>query len=253
MSCSFRLIFSLFVLRRWSTRAAWVTWPGAAYHVSASWAACGRAGVRPPASSWIADPRRSFSTAASSSPAVGQPTAPRFATLAARTTTFPAIKYAGKDIGDGNNVKNERTNVPISFWKQNQNVLVSFPNLSCWEQIVSIWSRICSPGPNRNDLFRWSRFGNELTDVLVSFLLNVGWWNVCSFTVLTLLLMLTLGKHIGVECSHQLCKWHGLAIPFMQWQWDHGICSLPLAITTCLGGRKLYAETAIFSKCLVWE
>jgi hypothetical protein len=29
------------------------------------------------------------------------------------------------------NVKNERTNVPISICKQNQNVLVSFPNLSC--------------------------------------------------------------------------------------------------------------------------
>ncbi len=52
------------------------------------------------------------------------------------------------------NIKNERTNVLISFWKRNQNILVSFPNLSCWEQIASIWSRICSPGPNRNDLFR---------------------------------------------------------------------------------------------------
>jgi hypothetical protein len=28
-------------------------------------------------------------------------------------------------------VKTERTNVLESFWKQNQNVLVSFPNLSC--------------------------------------------------------------------------------------------------------------------------
>jgi hypothetical protein len=52
------------------------------------------------------------------------------------------------------NVKNERTNVLILFWKRNQNVLVSFRNLSCWEQIISIWSRICSPWPNRNDLFR---------------------------------------------------------------------------------------------------
>ncbi len=42
------------------------------------------------------------------------------------------------------------------------NVLVSFPNSSCWEHIVSLWSRICSPGTYRNDLFRWGRFGNEL-------------------------------------------------------------------------------------------
>ncbi len=54
-------------------------------------------------------------------------------------------------------VKNERTNGPISFQKRNQNVLVLFPNLSCWEQIVSIWSRICSPGQSRNKLFRWGR------------------------------------------------------------------------------------------------
>jgi hypothetical protein len=40
------------------------------------------------------------------------------------------------------NVKNKRTNVPISFWKQNQNVLVSFPNFSCWEQIVLIKSTL---------------------------------------------------------------------------------------------------------------
>ncbi len=40
------------------------------------------------------------------------------------------------------------------FWNKNQNVLVSFPNLSYWKQLVSIWSRICSPGPNRNDLFQ---------------------------------------------------------------------------------------------------
>ncbi len=67
----------------------------------------------------------------------------------------------------------------------NQNVLVSFPNLSCWEQIVSIWSRICSPGPNRHDLFRWGRFGNENSDILVSFLLEVGLlWNVCVTFVL---------------------------------------------------------------------
>jgi hypothetical protein len=51
-------------------------------------------------------------------------------------------------------VKNERTNGPISFQKQNQNVLVSFPNLSCLEQIVSIWSRICSSGQSSNKLFR---------------------------------------------------------------------------------------------------
>ncbi len=56
------------------------------------------------------------------------------------------------------NVKNE---VPILSWKRHQNVLVSFPNLSWWEQIFSLWSRIWS-GTYRNDLFRWGRFGNEL-------------------------------------------------------------------------------------------
>ncbi len=48
--------------------------------------------------------------------------------------------------------KTKRTNVPISFRKRNQNVLVSFP----------IWSRIRSPGPNRNELFGWDKLGNEL-------------------------------------------------------------------------------------------
>ncbi len=129
MSCSLRQKFFIVCGFRWSTRAAWVTWPAAACHVSASWAACGRAGVRPPASLWTADPRRSFSTAASSSPAVGPPTAPRFATLAARITTFQAIKYAGKDNRDGNNVKNERTNIPVSnetktFWYRSRIYLV---------------------------------------------------------------------------------------------------------------------------------
>jgi hypothetical protein len=70
--------------------------------------------------------------------------------------------------------KNERINVMISFWKLNQNVLVSFSNLSCWEQIVSIWSRICYPGPNKNDLFRWGSFKFQEQTLLVSFLLDVG-------------------------------------------------------------------------------
>ncbi len=58
--------------------------------------------------------------------------------------------------------KTKRTNVPISFRKRNQNVLVSFPNLSYWKPIVLIWSRIWSPGPNRNELFRCDKLGNEL-------------------------------------------------------------------------------------------
>jgi hypothetical protein len=51
------------------------------------------------------------------------------------------------------------------------------------------------------------------SDVLVSFLLNVGWWNVCSFNVLTLLFMLK-GESTSVDCRHQLCKWHGFAYSF---------------------------------------
>ncbi len=59
------------------------------------------------------------------------------------------------------NVNNERRNVLISFWKRNQNVLESFPNMSRREQVVLILTRICSPGLNRNVLFRWGRFGNK--------------------------------------------------------------------------------------------
>ncbi len=71
------------------------------------------------------------------------------------------------------NVKNERKNVPISFWKRNQNVLVSFPYFSCWELIVSFWSRICSPEQIKMCSFDGadSRINS---DVLVSFLLAVG-------------------------------------------------------------------------------
>ncbi len=61
----------------------------------------------------------------------------------------------------GSNVKKGRTNVPISFWKRNQNVLVLFLNFSYWKQVL-IFARICSPGPNRKYLFRWNQFGNEL-------------------------------------------------------------------------------------------
>jgi hypothetical protein len=69
--------------------------------------------------------------------------------------------------------QNERTNVPISFRKRNQN-------------IVSIWSRICSPGPNRNE----TNSGTN-SKVLITFLLDIGTFverlsSVCSFTVLTL-------------------------------------------------------------------
>ncbi len=105
-------------------------------------------------------------------------------------------------------VKNKRTNVAISFWKWNQNILVSFPNLYCWEQIVSIWSRICSPGPNRDDLFRRGRFGNGLR--LFGFIpVRCGGrlWNVCSFTVLTLLP--NMSKNIHSVCT--VCSLYTLA------------------------------------------
>jgi hypothetical protein len=107
------------------------------------------------------------------------------------------LKYEGKHFS---NVKNERTNVPISFWKRDQSVLVSFPNLSCWEQIVSIWSRICSRGPNRHNLFRWGRFGNENSDILVSFLLAVGTFvERFSFIVLTLQVNILLSCFIDLK------------------------------------------------------
>ncbi len=83
------------------------------------------------------------------------------------------------------NVKNERTNFPISFWKRNQNVLVWFPNLCCWEKIVSIWSRLCSPGPNRHDLFWWGRFRNENSDILASFLSDAGTFVLYCFDITT--------------------------------------------------------------------
>jgi hypothetical protein len=66
----------------------------------------------------------------------------------------PGREVAQKIIVWSSNVKNERTNVPILFLERNQNILVSFPSLSYGKQIVSIWSKICSPRPNRNDLFR---------------------------------------------------------------------------------------------------
>jgi hypothetical protein len=54
------------------------------------------------------------------------------------------------------------------------------------------WSRICSPGPNRNDLFRWGRFGNELR--CYGFI-PVGCRNVCgTFVELLFLFVLTLGN-----------------------------------------------------------
>jgi hypothetical protein len=44
----------------------------------------------------------------------------------------------------GSNDRNERTNVPISFYKRNQNVLVSFPNLSCWENSFDLVQNLFS-------------------------------------------------------------------------------------------------------------
>jgi hypothetical protein len=42
----------------------------------------------------------------------------------------PGREVAQKIIVWSSNVKNERKNVPISFLKRKQNILVSFPNLS---------------------------------------------------------------------------------------------------------------------------
>jgi hypothetical protein len=48
--------------------------------------------------------------------------------IARRKTLMTFVCISSKKFS---NVKNERTNVPLSFWKRSQNVLVSFPNLSC--------------------------------------------------------------------------------------------------------------------------
>jgi hypothetical protein len=75
--------------------------------------------------------------------------------------------------------KGQRSDIVL---ERNQNVLVSFPNVSYLKQIVSIWSRIYSPGPNRNDLFLTNSGMNS--NVLVAFRLEIGTfveilWNVC--------------------------------------------------------------------------
>jgi hypothetical protein len=80
------------------------------------------------------------------------------------------------------------------FWKRNQNVLVSFLNLSYWKQIVLIWSRIWFPGQYRNDLFRGDKFGKELKS---SGNIPIRYWNVCSFTVLTYTAPLSTSVYLG--------------------------------------------------------
>jgi hypothetical protein len=81
-------------------------------------------------------------------------------------------------------------------------LLVSFPNFSCWKQIDSILSRICSPGQNRKDHLRKEKIRKELNGFFVSFLIDIGTfverlWNVCSFTVLTLLIRIRI--RIGLK------------------------------------------------------
>ncbi len=103
----------------------------------------------------------------------------------------------------GSNVKNGRRNVPVSFWKRNQNVLESFPNLSCWEQIVLIWTRICSPELNRKVIFRWADLGKN-SDVLVSF--PVRCRNVCGTFVERLLLYCLTLLISGIICNQSLSQ-----------------------------------------------
>ncbi len=59
---------------------------------------------------------------------------------------------------------------------KSKHVLVSFPKFSYWKQIVSIWSRICYPGPNRKALFSWDKFG---TNSIVFCFIPIRHRNVC--------------------------------------------------------------------------
>ncbi len=109
------------------------------------------------------------------------------------------------------NVKNERANVRISFWKRNQNVLVAFPNLSFYNKLFQF-------GPESAPLYQKEMISFNETNsgtnskVLVSFLLDIGTfveclWNVCSFTVLTLLYslaVLTFGYYYHPQLWHEL-------------------------------------------------
>jgi hypothetical protein len=71
------------------------------------------------------------------------------------------------------NVKNERTNVPISFWKRNQNVLVSF-------RICLVENKLFRFGPesallNQIEMISFDGADSRTnSDVMVSFLLDVG-------------------------------------------------------------------------------
>ncbi len=76
----------------------------------------------------------------------------RVASLMGLHHSNQAKKAANKLVG---NVKNERKNVPISFWNETKTFWYrSRICLIVKKQIVLIWSRICSPHPNKNDLFR---------------------------------------------------------------------------------------------------
>jgi hypothetical protein len=76
--------------------------------------------------------------------------------------------------------------VPISFWKRNQNVLVSFLNLSCWEQIRS---GLKSALLDQIELCSFDRADSGTnSDILVSFLLDVGMFMECGLFAERLLL-----------------------------------------------------------------
>ncbi len=73
------------------------------------------------------------------------------------------------DMFNTNNAKNERTEVPIRSWKRNQNVLVLFLKFSFWIQIVSIWSRICSPA-DQIEMFSFDKKNSGTNSIVFCFI-----------------------------------------------------------------------------------
>ncbi len=115
-----------------------------------------------------------------------------------------------------------------------KNVLVPFPNLSCWEQMVSIRFRICSPGPNRNDLFQWGRFGNELRRFG---LIPVRCRNVCGPFVERLFLYCFVGGH----------KLVFFCVLYSWWWWSSrspGTYPGPWWWTSCLSSSLSWSGTS---------
>jgi hypothetical protein len=115
------------------------------------------------------------------------------------------------------NVKNERTNVMISFWKRNETVLVSFPNLSCWEKIVSIWSRVWK--------WKWkcALSMGQIREQTQTSWFHCCWmserlWNVCSFAVLTFLPerpSVFYSSSLFLDTERILYWWQAWPLPFV--------------------------------------